>query len=100
MMKNLKKNKKQTKESRSFKKGKSQRSSKKNIKQTAPKVEEPVSKKGYEMIDIISPMFGMKEEKVETEKVNKKPPVKKSKKKIIHLFKLFHRIMEILKKRL
>ena len=33
------------------------------------------------MIDIISPMFGMKEEKVETEKVNKKPPVKKSKKK-------------------
>lgn len=54
---------------------------KKPVKQTAPKVEEPVSKKGYEMIDIISPMFGMKEEKVETEKVTKKPSVKKSKKK-------------------
>lgn len=54
---------------------------KKPVKQAAPKVEEPVSKKGYEMIDIISPMFGMKEEKVETEKVTKKPSVKKSKKK-------------------
>ena len=40
--------------------------SKLNIKQTAPKVEEPISKKGYEMIDIISPIFGMKEEKIET----------------------------------
>ncbi len=63
------------------KKEKAKEVPKKNIKQPAPKVEEPVSKKGYEMIDIISPMFGMKEEKVETEKVNKKPSVKKSKKK-------------------
>lgn len=54
---------------------------KKPAKQVAPKVEEPVSKKGYEMIDIISPMFGMKEERAETEKVTKKPAVKKSKKK-------------------
>ncbi|MDO5812091.1 MAG: hypothetical protein Q4Q31_03245 [Bacillota bacterium] len=54
---------------------------KKPVKQAVPKVEEPVSKKGYEMIDIISPMFGMKEEKVETERVTKKPTVKKSKKK-------------------
>ena len=54
---------------------------KKPVKQVALKVEEPVSKKGYEMIDIISPIFGMKEEKVETENVTKKPSVKKSKKK-------------------
>lgn len=63
------------------KKEKAKEVPKKNIKQTAPKVEEPISKKGYEMIDIISPIFGMKEEKIETEKVTKKPSVKKSKKK-------------------
>lgn len=54
---------------------------KKNVKPSIKKTEEPVTKKGYEMIDIISPMFGMKEEKKETEKVTKKPVKKKSKKK-------------------
>lgn len=33
------------------------------------------------MIDIISPIFGMKEEKIETEKVTKKPSVKNQRKR-------------------
>ena len=66
------------------KKEKAKEVPKKNIKQTAPKVEEPISKKGYEMIDIISPIFGMKEEKIETEKVTKKveTTTKKAKKAV------------------
>ena len=45
------------------------------------KKEEPEVKKNYEMMDIISPMFGMHEEKKETVRIVKKNSVKKPKKK-------------------
>lgn len=56
----------------------------KNVKKVEKKVEkkeEPEIKKNYEMMDIISPMFGMHEEKKEIVKTVKKNSVKKSKKK-------------------
>lgn len=56
----------------------------KNVKKVEKKVakkEEPEVKKNYEMMDIISPMFGMHEEKKETVRVVKKNSVKKPKKK-------------------
>ena len=56
----------------------------KNVKKVEKKVEkkeEPEVKKNYEMMDIISPMFGMHEEKKETVKTVKKNSVKKPKKK-------------------
>lgn len=56
----------------------------KNVKKVEKKVEkkeEPEVKKNYEMMDIISPMFGMHEEKKETVKTVKKNSVKKTKKK-------------------
>lgn len=56
----------------------------KNVKKVEKKVEkkeEPEIKKNYEMMDIISPMFGMHEEKKEIVKTVKKNSVKKPKKK-------------------
>lgn len=56
----------------------------KNVKKVEKKVakkEEPEVKKNYEMMDIISPMFGMHEEKKETVRIVKKNSVKKPKKK-------------------
>ena len=56
----------------------------KNVKKVEKKVakkEEPEVKKNYEMMDIISPMFGMHEEKKETVRTVKKNSVKKPKKK-------------------
>ena len=56
----------------------------KNVKKVEKKVEkkeEPEIKKNYEMMDIISPMFGMHEEKKETVRTVKKNSVKKPKKK-------------------
>lgn len=53
----------------------------KNVTKTEKKKEEPEVKKSYEMVDIISPMFGMHEEKKEVAKTVKKPAAKKAKKK-------------------
>lgn len=53
----------------------------KNVTKTEKKKEEPEVKKSYEMVDIISPMFGMHEEKKEVAKTVKKPTTKKVKKK-------------------
>ena len=56
----------------------------KNVKKVEKKVakkEETEVKKNYEMMDIISPMFGMHEEKKETVRTVKKNSVKKPKKK-------------------
>ena len=56
----------------------------KNVNKTEKKIEkvaEPETKKTYEMKDIISPMFGMHEDKKETTKTVKKKAVKKTKKK-------------------
>ena len=56
----------------------------KNVKKVEKKVEkkeESEIKKNYEMMDIISPMFGMHEEKKEIVKTVKKNSVKKPKKK-------------------
>ena len=56
----------------------------KNVKKVEKKVakkEETEVKKNYEMMDIISPMFGMHEEKKETVRIVKKNSVKKPKKK-------------------
>lgn len=53
----------------------------KRLKKKVEKKEEPEIKKNYEMMDIISPMFGMHEEKKEIVKTVKKNSVKKPKKK-------------------
>ena len=54
---------------------------KKKVEKKVAKKEEPEVKKNYEMMDIISPMFGMHEEKKETVRIVKKNSVKKPKKK-------------------